>query len=311
VKRQFHHREFESTDALIRKKTENGNTISVVLPTLNEAATIGTIVSYIRTHLTNIHCLVDEIIVIDGNSEDETVEIAAREGASVYHIDEIVPDIKIAGKGTALWKSQFVTHGDILVFIDTDIFDFDKRFINGLVGPLLFDNTIQFTKAFYKRPLFLGTGRYDNYGGRVTEILVRPFLSAMLPELSCVIQPLAGEYAIRRTLAENLPFWSGYGVEIGMLLDIFLECGLDAIAQVDMDDRHHRNRSVIELSTMSFGILHVMLQKFERMGKMSVSMPLYQTLQGISDSSSSQVFHDIELKSRNLFTKKEVSDGII
>lgn len=305
MKRQFHHKEFESTEALIRKKKENGNTISVVLPTLNEAATIGTIVSYIRNHLTDNHPLVDEIIVIDGNSEDDSVKIAAQEGATVYIIDEIVPDVKVKGKGVALWKSQFVANGDILIFIDTDIFDFDKRFINGLAGPLLYDNDIKFTKAFYKRPLFLGSGRFDNYGGRVTEILVRPFLSAILPELAGIVQPLAGEYAIRRSLVNSLPFWSGYGVEIGMLLDIFLSCGLDSIAQVDMDDRHHRNRSVLELSTMSFGILHVMLQKFERMGKMSVSMPLYQTLQGISETSKSQVFSDVEIESRNSFTGKE------
>ena len=311
MKRIYHHRDFESTDTLVRKKTELGLTVSVVLPSLNEAMTIGAIVSYIREHFTGTHLLVDEIVVIDGNSEDDTVAIASREGATVYRIDEIVPDVQTHGKGVALWKAQFVTQGDILIFIDTDIFDFDKRFINGLLGPLFYDNAVMFTKAFYKRPLYLGAGRYENYGGRVTEILVRPFLSAVLPQLAGVVQPLAGEYAIRRTVAETLPFWSGYGIEIGLLLDIFLHCGYDSIAQVDMDERHHRNRSVLELSKMSFGIMHVMLIKFSRMGKMTVNMPLYQVLQGISEESQSQVFEDVELMPKCEFTKKEVSDATV
>jgi glucosyl-3-phosphoglycerate synthase len=305
VQHKYHHNEFDSTDALIRLKREKNVTISVVLPALNEEKTIGAIISYIQSHVTGDHPLVDEIVVMDGNSEDETVAIASREGASVYQISEIVPDVQVKGKGVALWKSQFVTRGDILIFIDTDIFDFDKRFVNGLIGPLLQDDSLVFSKAFYKRPLYLGSGRYENYGGRVTEILVRPFLSAVIPELASIIQPLAGEYAIRRSVLNKLPFWSGYGVEIGILLDVYLLCGIDSIAQVDMEDRYHRNRSVLELSRMSFGILHVMLQKFERMGKMSVHAPLYETLQSMSESSHSQVFSDIELQPVCEFEKKK------
>src|SRR5512133_212208 len=305
VQHKFHHHEFDSTDALVRLKREKNVKISVVLPTLNEAQTIGSIVSYMRSHFTGAHPLIDEIIVVDGNSEDETVSIASQEGASVYLISEIVPDVRVAGKGVALWKSQFVTSSDILVFIDTDIFDFDKRFVNGLLGPLLHDESLMFSKAFYKRPLYLGSGRYENYGGRVTEILVRPFLSAVIPDLASIIQPLAGEYAIRRSVLNKLPFWSGYGVEIGSLLDVYLSCGIDSIAQVDMEDRHHRNRSVLELSRMAFGILHVMLQKFERMGKMSVHAPLYETLQCISDNSHSVAFSDIELQPFSEFEKKK------
>mgnify|MGYP001766693905 CR=1 FL=1 len=305
MQHKYHHHEFDSTDALVRLKKEKNIKISVVLPALNEEKTIGGIVSYIRSHFTGDHPLVDEIVVIDGNSEDETVSIASREGASVYLISEIVPDVQVRGKGVALWKSQFVTSGDILIFIDTDIFDFDKRFVNGLIGPLLQDDSLMFSKAFYKRPLYLGSGRYENYGGRVTEILVRPFMSAVIPELASIIQPLAGEYAIRRSVLNKLPFWSGYGVEIGILLDVYLLCGIDSIAQVDMVDRYHRNRSVLELSKMAFGILHVMLQKFERMGKMSVHAPLYETLQSMSETSHSLVFSDIELQPVCEFEKKK------
>lgn len=305
MQHKYHHHEFDSTDALVRLKKEKNIKISVVLPALNEEKTIGGIVAYIRSHFSGDQALVDEIVVIDGNSDDETVSIASREGASVYLISEIVPDVQVRGKGTALWKSQFVTSGDILIFIDTDIFDFDKRFVNGLIGPLLQDDSLMFSKAFYKRPLYLGSGRYENYGGRVTEILVRPFLSAVIPELASIIQPLAGEYAIRRSVLNKLPFWSGYGVEIGILLDVYLLCGIDSITQVDMVDRYHRNRSVLELSRMAFGILHVMLQKFERMGKMSVHAPLYETLQSMSDTSHSLAFSDIELQPVCEFNKKK------
>jgi glucosyl-3-phosphoglycerate synthase len=305
VQHKYHHHEFDSTDVLVRLKREKNIKISVVLPTLNEEKTIGNIVSYMRSHFTGDHPLLDEIIVIDGDSDDNTVSIASQEGASVYLISEIVPDIQIKGKGVALWKSQFVANGDILIFIDSDIFDFDKRFVNGLLGPLLQDDSLIFSKAYYKRPLYLGSGRYENYGGRVTEILVKPFLNAVIPDLASINQPLAGEYAIRRSVLNRLPFWSGYGVEIGLLLDVYLLCGIESIAQVDMEDRHHRNRSVLELSRMSFGILHVMLQKFERMGKMSVQAPLYETLQSMSETSHSVAFSDIELEPFCQFEKKK------
>jgi glucosyl-3-phosphoglycerate synthase len=311
VLKQFHHLDFKETDVLVRQKLQKGITISVVLPALNEAKTIGSIVSYIREHFTGNTPLVDEIIVIDGNSTDGTVRIANGAGAIVYNINEIVSEVQSKGKGVALWKSQFITKGDILLFIDSDILDFDKRFVSGLLGPLLANEEVLFTKAFYKRPLYIGSERYENYGGRVTEILVKPFLSALAPELAHVLQPLAGEYAIRRSAADQLPFWSGYGVEIGLLLDIFTTFGLQSIAQVDMEDRHHRNKSVLELSKMSFGILQVMLKKFEIMGVLTINTPLGQALQGSSSKDATvHTFDDFELPPKCELTERNFTDAI-
>lgn len=309
--KQFHHLDFKETDVLVRQKLQKNIAVSVVIPALNEAKTIGTIVSYIKEHFTGNTPLIDEIIVIDSNSSDGTAHIAKKAGASVYNINEIVTNVKVKGKGVALWKSQFITNGDILLFIDSDILDFDKRFIRGLLGPLLADENILFTKAFYKRPLYIGPERYENYGGRVTEILVRPFLSALVPLLAQVMQPLAGEYAIRRSVADQLPFWSGYGVEIGLLLDIFTTFGLHSIAQVDMEDRHHRNRSVLELSNMSFEILQVMLKKFEKMGLMTVNTPLGQVLKCMSSNDAAvHTFNDSELPPKCELTERNFADAI-
>ncbi len=288
----FHHAEFSNIELLIHKKAQKKNSISVVIPALNEADTIGTIVSYISENFVEKTSLIDEIIVMDGNSSDGTSEISLNAGAIVYNIDEVMPKVKSTGKGTALWKSQFVAKGDILLFIDSDILDFDKRFILGLLGPLLIYDSFDFVKAYYKRPLLIGDGKFENYGGRVTEILVKPFLSACMPELTQIIQPLAGEYAIKKEIANKLPFWTGYGVEIGLLIDLFNNFGLSRSAQVDMEDRNHRNRNVLELGKMAFGILQVMLIKFERMGIMTFN-------KGIGDTLSSLHGQDRELYAFN------------
>lgn len=310
--KKFHYKEFETTEMLVQQKRKKGCTISVILPALNEAATIGPIVSYIRNQCMKKNSLIDELIVIDSSSVDKTAEIADREGAIVYDLSDIGPDFDRVGKGVALWKSQYVANGDILLFIDTDILDFDKRFVNGLLGPLLFDDTVCFSKAFYRRPLIIGSGTYDNYGGRVTEILVRPLLSAILPDLAQLIQPLAGEYAIRRSIAEKLPFWSGYGVEIGLLFDLFNYCGLSSMAQVDMEKRHHRNRNVTELGRMAFGILHVMFTKLERMGYLSFHKELGHTLISSGNSEwESYSYDELELPPFFQQMKGELSDATV
>jgi glucosyl-3-phosphoglycerate synthase len=262
--RTFHNSNFLPKHDLLAVKKQKGISVSVVIPALNEAATIGSIVACIQNNFVEQTPLVDEIIVIDGASKDQTQEEARKAGALVYTIDEAGPSVVQTGKGVALWKSQFVTKGDILLFIDSDILDFNERFVYGLLGPLLLYDEIDFVKAFYKRPLAVGDGVFENNGGRVTEILVRPFLCAFIPQLAYLCQPLAGEYAIRRKLMETLPCWSGYGVEIGLLLDIYFSHGISGIAQVDMESRHHRNRSVSELSKMAFGILQVMLSRLEK-----------------------------------------------
>ncbi len=300
----FHSSAFLSKLQLLKAKKQKGISISVVIPALNEAKTIGTIVSMIHQKMMEEIAIVDEIVVMDGFSNDSTVKEACKAGASVYTPDSAGPKVNCSGKGVALWKSQFITSGDILIFIDSDIIDFDERFICGLLGPLLMYQEYDFVKAFYKRPLLLGSGVYENHGGRVTEILVRPLLSAFIPELACFNQPLAGEYAIKRSLLETLPVFSGYGVEIGLLMDIYFSQGLSRVAQVDMGQRWHRNRTVAELSKMSFALLKVMISRMQKHGLVSWKNVSDFLIIAEGSSYSKEVCEESELSPRINFSKE-------
>jgi glycosyltransferase involved in cell wall biosynthesis len=208
--------------------------------------------------------LLDEIVLMDSNSTDRTRQIASDLGIPVYIHQEILPELGARqGKGEALWKSLFVTRGDILLWLDTDIVNIHPRFIYGLLGPLLLDSNIEFVKGFYRRPIKVGERVLAGGGGRVTELTARPLINLYFPELSGVIQPLSGEYGGRRSLLERLPFFSGYGVEIGLLIDVLKTSGLDAIAQVDLQERVHHNQPLEALSKMSFAIIQAVAVKLE------------------------------------------------
>ena len=293
----FHHSDFLPIETLVKKKNATNTKISLVIPAFNEAATIGEIIRSASNELIKKHILLDEIIVMNSDSTDNTSKIATAEGAKVYSVSSIIPEYTTPfGKGCALWKSQFVAQGDILVCIDADICNFEPHFISGLVGPLLFDNDIVLAKAFYNRPLILDDHIYDNYGGRVTEILVRPLLWALMPELAIIKQPLSGEYAFRKKPLESIPFSSGYGVEIGLIFDIYKMYGLPRIAQVDMGTRCHRNRPINELSIMSLGIIQTMFRKLSQTNTLSLKNPCHnlmsiQTMHGLKQIETK----DIEL----------------
>jgi glucosyl-3-phosphoglycerate synthase len=201
---------------------------------------------------------VDELVVIDDQSTDETASVAARAGATVVSTSDVLPHlVKGPGKGQALWKSLHVTTSDLVVWCDADITDFDERFITGIAGPLLIDPGIGFVKGHYRRPVEAdGAG-----GGRVTELVARPLLSVLFPELTHIVQPLSGEYGGRRDLLEQLPFASGYGVELGLLVDVARRFGPDAIAQVDLGQRRHRNRGLDELGPQAAAILHTAMRR--------------------------------------------------
>jgi len=243
--------------------------ISVVLPARNEEATVGEIVSVIRRDLMERAPLVDEIVVIDSRSTDRTAEVAAAAGAEVVAQDAILPELpRMSGKGEALWKSLAVTTGDLLVFIDADLRNFSSHFVTGLLGPLLTDPTVGYVKGCYDRPLMTGGTRVDGAGGRVTELVARPLINLHWPALAGVIQPLGGEYAGRRSLLERLPFVTGYGVELGLLLDVFADSGLDALAQVDLGDRVHSHQSTEALAAMSGQIMLTAWSRLQRHGRM-------------------------------------------
>ncbi|MEV0905612.1 MULTISPECIES: glucosyl-3-phosphoglycerate synthase [Streptomyces] len=233
---------------ILAAKHRTGQSVSVVLPALNEEATVGDIVAIIRHDLMQQVPLVDEIVVVDSGSTDRTSEVAAAAGARVVHRDDILPRIPaVPGKGEVLWRSLLVTSGDIVCFIDADLKEFSSDFVTGIVGPLLTDPGVDLVKAMYDRPLGGAAGQ----GGRVTELMARPLLNMHWPQLAGFVQPLGGEYAARRSLLEQLPFPVGYGVELGMLVDALHLVGLDALAQVDVGVRKHRHQDGQALGRMA------------------------------------------------------------
>ncbi len=272
---RFHHKQFADVSALVALK--KSLRISVCIPTLDEADTIGDIITHISESLVKDHPLVDEILVIDSGSDDATREIAAAAGATVHLASDILPDLEARhGKGENLWKALYISTGSIICYIDGDISNFHPGFVTGLIGPLLTDPTLDYVKAFYERPLeSRSTG-----GGRVSEILIRPLVSLFYPELAAILQPLSGEYAARRQTLESLPFPTGYGVEIAHLIDLLSDGKINRVAQTDLVRRIHRNRDDEELGGMAFALLRVILRRLERDGKISINSPLpeiYQT----------------------------------
>ncbi|MFH8452652.1 glucosyl-3-phosphoglycerate synthase [Streptomyces fungicidicus] len=236
---------------ILAAKRATGQTVSVVLPALNEEATVGDIVSVLRHDLVLQVPLVDEVVVVDSGSTDRTAEVAAAAGATVVHRDAILPRLAaVPGKGEVLWRSLLVTSGDIVCFVDADLREFSSDFVSGIVGPLLTEPEVQLVKAMYDRPLGSAAGQ----GGRVTELMARPLLNMHWPQLAGFVQPLGGEYAARRTLLEQLPFPVGYGVELGMLVDALHLVGLDALAQVDVGVRKHRHQDGQALGRMAAAI---------------------------------------------------------
>ncbi|WP_167098890.1 glucosyl-3-phosphoglycerate synthase [Mycobacterium sp. DL592] len=238
---------------------KRGRTISVVLPALNEQETVGSVIETISPMLGS---LVDELIVLDSGSTDDTEIVAVAAGARVVSREQALPEIETQpGKGEVLWRSLAATTGDIIVFVDSDLIDPDPMFVPRLVGPILTGDGIHLVKGFYRRPLTVGKGEDPNGGGRVTELVARPLLAALRPELGCVLQPLGGEYAGTRELLTSVPFAPGYGVEIGILIDTYDKLGLDAIAQVNLGVRAHRNRPLTDLGAMSRQVIATLLSR--------------------------------------------------
>jgi glucosyl-3-phosphoglycerate synthase len=243
-------------DDLVAKKADT--MVSVCIPARNEETTVGAIVDTIRTDLVERLGLVDEIIVVDDHSSDRTAHEATAAGARVVRADEILIEHGEGhGKGEALWKSLYASTGDVVVWCDADVRDFDTRFITGLLGPLLTDPGIGFVKGFYERPV----DGHVRGGGRVTELVARPLLTMCFPELADIVQPLSGEYAGRRQVLEQVPFVEGYGVDIAMLIDIAAMFGSGSIAQVDLGERVHRNRPLHELSPMAAQVMQATLRR--------------------------------------------------
>jgi hypothetical protein len=261
----FHSHEFSDLNMLMALKEKQGVTISLALPALNEEATIGTVINTLKSALMDDVPLIDEIILIDSNSTDNTAAIAESRDIPVFKHPDILTEEAgtCRGKGEALWKSLHVTRGDIVVWVDTDITNIHPRFVYGLIGPLLKHPRIQYVKGFYTRPIQVDETIQAVGGGRVTELVARPLMNLFYPELSGIIQPLSGEYAGRRSALEQMPFFSGYGVETGLLIDLYERFGLEGIAQSDLEVRIHYNQPLVNLSKMSFAILQVFFARMD------------------------------------------------
>lgn len=256
----FAERTWQSPSWTVRElvTAKGSRTVSVVLPALDEEATVAGVIASVRPL---VGSLVDELVVVDSGSTDRTVEVSLAAGARVVRRSDVLPELEpVPGKGEVLWRSLAATTGDLLVFLDSDLVDPDPEFVPRLLGPMLLEPDIHLVKGFYRRPL-TSEGASGSGGGRVTELMARPLLSALRPELTGVIQPLGGEYAGTRELLEAVPFASGYGVEIGLLLDAHAIVGLNGIAQVNLGVRTHRNQPLRALGLMARQVLGTALAR--------------------------------------------------
>jgi glucosyl-3-phosphoglycerate synthase len=247
------------------------SSVSVCLPARNEARTIGPILE----ELMPLKALgvVDQIVVVD-RSSDRTAEIAHALGAEVHAQDELMPGLgPVLGKGDAMWRALPVLTGEVICFLDADSEHFGAHFACGVLGPVLCHPHVSFVKAFYRRPFRLGETTVPDGGGRVTELTARPLLNLFYPDLAGIQQPLAGEIAARRDLLERLPFATGYGVDIGLLIDAYSLAGLDAIAQVDLEVRQNAHQSLRDLGPMAYAVLQAVAVRLEREGRLRGPLP--------------------------------------
>jgi glucosyl-3-phosphoglycerate synthase len=276
----FHYSEFRDLDRMVQAKQEKNLTISLCLPTLNEEATIAKEIVIMKSELMTRHPLLDEIVVIDSGSTDNTRDIAAAYGADVHEASQILPHLPFhQGKGENLWKALYITTGDIIVYLDADIKNIHHRFVYGLLGPLLLRDGLKYAKAFYDRPIAIGKDEIrPTGGGRVTELVIRPLFSIFFPELTQIIQPLSGEYAGYREIFEKIPFPIGYGVETSIILDIYERWGLDVIAQVDLERRIHRNQDTKALGRMAFVIMKTFLSRLAKSGEIDLKSDMYNEM---------------------------------
>ena len=263
----FTHTEFPPQ----RLAAQRDVSVSVCLPARDEARTIGPILEVLLGLREG--GVLDQVVVVD-NSTDATAEIASGLGAEVHNQEHLLPELgPVLGKGDAMWRALGVLTGDVICFLDADTDHFGPHFACGLLGPLLCSEEISFVKGYYRRPFRVGEVTMPDGGGRVTALTARPLLNLFYPELAAVEQPLAGEVAARRELLERLPFVTGYGVDIGLLLDAHREAGLDALAQVDLDVRQNAHQSLYELAPMAFAVLRALATRLERDGRLSGPLP--------------------------------------
>lgn len=276
----FHYATFNDLKQLVDIKEQKQLKISLCLPTLNEEKTIAKEIVIFKSELMTRYPLLDEIIVVDSGSTDHTRQIASEFGADVYEATDILPHLEqFKGKGENLWKALYITKGDIIVYLDADIKNIHHRFAYGLIAPLLLNEQIKYTKAFYDRPIATSDNKVrPTGGGRVTELVIRPLFALFFPELTQILQPLSGEYAGYREIFEQIPFPIGYGVETSMILDIYHRWGLDVMAQVDLEKRVHHNQDTKALGKMAFAILKTFINRKAALGLIELNESMFDEM---------------------------------
>jgi glucosyl-3-phosphoglycerate synthase len=263
ARRSLHHSAF--SPARIRR--ERTGSISVCVPARETARTIGPIARALVA--LREQQVIDQVVVVDASSRDGTAEIAAGEGAEVHHEADLMPSFgPVLGKGDAMWRALSVLSGDVVCFLDGDSIDFGPHFATGLAGAVACDPGVRFAKAFYRRPFRVGEAVMPDGGGRVTELTARPLLNLFYPELAGVRQPLSGEIAADRALLEQLPFATGYAIEIAMLIDVYREVGLEAMAQVDLEVRQNEHQPLHDLTPMAYAVLLAVAARLQRDGRL-------------------------------------------
>lgn len=254
---------YDDVESLMTLKIQKKVSISVIIPTLEEEKTIGNILNILIQQLVKKISLLDEIIVIDGGSKDQTINICESFGDNIrfLHENRILKQHKTSkGKGNQLWKGLFSTKCDIVVYMDSDLKNFSEQYVLGLLGPLLSTDHIKYVKGFYDRKYSLQTAKKTNDGGRVTEICARPLINLLYPALAGFIQPLSGEYSGYTSVLKNISFNSGYGVEMKILIEIMEKYGVNTMGQVNLISKEHDHQPLNALTKMSFSILKTMLQ---------------------------------------------------
>lgn len=266
--RDFHHSAFPAA----RLAAERGATVSICLPARNEVATIGPILRCLMPLMER--GAVDQIVVAD-DSVDGTGEVAARCGAEVHHQSDLHPELgPVCGKGDAMWRALSILRGDVVCFLDADSEEFGDHFARGLIGAVACEPGVAFAKGYYRRPFRVGEARMPDGGGRVSELTARPLLNLFYPELAAFVQPLAGEIAVRRELLESLPFVLGYGVDVGLLIDVWRSEGIGRMAQVDLEVRQNQHQPLGDLVPMAEAVLGTVLNRLAREGRRGAAPPV-------------------------------------
>jgi len=271
--RSYDHEQFSDLDFLARRKQQRELTVSLVLPCRDVADTVGEIID--QVHAINERAplgspLVDQILAVDADSDDGTMDVAARHGAEVFSENELLSHYGGAhGKGDAMWRSLSIARGDLILFVDADTQDFESQFIYGTLGPILQVPQIRFVKGAFRRPFKSSETVEQDGGGRVTELTTKPLFNLFYPELTGFVQPLAGEFVADRELFRSIPFLTGYAVETGIMIDVFNKVGLGAMAQVDLGTRQNRHQHLRDLSRMSYAVLRAVARRLREDGRLN------------------------------------------